>query len=443
MFTFDGSCWLTPGEQEEAIARLVSAGLIKWDNNRSLPLKSGGKTDIYLNLRMMRSRPHIIKFLAELYANPLRRLRVDRFVEVPEGVSLLAGAISVATGLPAVTIREEAKEGRVVKGTLIGDLNAGDRVAIIDDVITDGASKVPALGNMVSSGAETAGIVVLCDRQQGWKKKLALAGFPNTGVWAGFTLHDVRKFLVKEKLMQRCDPSAEAKNPLIVALDGQSWDDLLPIIDQLRTTGCIFKANDLLFNEGIRHLLPNLSVYGRVMVDLKCKDIGNTVANTFKHLRACPPWAVTVHADGGPTMVEMAAKELAGTGAIILAVTVLTSIDKDTCQEIYQRLPLEQVKVLAQMAYKAGARGFVCSGEEAATLRSLYPDATIVVPALRSPKKGEEEVVKGDEQKRKSTFAGARDSGASFLVGGRQFLQSADPVAEVHRVLKDELGIEL
>src|ERR1035437_4232596 len=119
MFEING-CWLTKGEQEEAISRTINGGLIKWDNKRSLPLKSGGTTDIYANLRLMRSQPSVLRFLAELYANPLRRLRVDRFVEVPEAVSLLAGAIEVETGIPAVTIREEAKAGRVVSGKLIG-----------------------------------------------------------------------------------------------------------------------------------------------------------------------------------------------------------------------------------------------------------------------------------------------------------------------------------
>lgn len=436
MFTFEDSCWLTRGEQEETIGMLVNGGLINWDNGRNLPLKSGGKTDIYVNLRLMRSRPHMIKFLAELYENPLRRLRIDRFVEVPEAVSLLAGAISVASGIPAVTVREEAKAGRVVKGQIIGDLNPGDRVAIIDDVITDGASKVSALNLLHSKAAEIAAVVVLVDRQQGWKKKLAELGFGNVGVWPGMTLHDVRKFLIREGLMQRCEPEREVKNPIIVALDGKSWDDILPIIDPLRTTGCILKVNDLLVDKGIANLLPDLSVYGRVMADLKGHDIPNTVGNICRRLRVCPPWAVTVHASGGGAMIEAAHKELAGTPTKILAVTLLTSLD-ETCEDIYVRQPVEQVLALAEIAHKAGADGFVSSPKEVGFLKAKYPEKIFVTPGVRSPG------VDAQDQKRVDTPKNAYDAGTTHLVMGRQILQAVDPITEVFRVLNEELGLNL
>ena len=84
MFTFEGSCWLTPGEKREAILRLVNDGIIKWDNGRALPLKSGGTTDTYINMRQMRDFPGLISYLADLYENPLRRLLVNRIVEMPD-----------------------------------------------------------------------------------------------------------------------------------------------------------------------------------------------------------------------------------------------------------------------------------------------------------------------------------------------------------------------
>ncbi|MDP3882953.1 MAG: orotidine-5'-phosphate decarboxylase [Candidatus Staskawiczbacteria bacterium] len=437
MFDFLGSCWLCPGEQDEVIDHLVNSGLIKWDNARSLPLKSGGKTDIYINLRMMRSRPNTTRFLASLFANPLRRLRLDRFVEVPEAVSLLAGVVSVETQIPAVTIREQTKEDRVVSGQLIGDLNPGERVAVLDDVITDGASKIPALTTLRKSAAEIAGLVVLCDRQQGWKTKLAEAGFGDVSVWPGFTLHDVRKYLVGSGLMTRCDKVKEQKNPLIVALDGKSWEEILPLVDRLRTSGCILKVNDLLVDQGIAKLLPDLSVYGRVMADLKGHDIPNTVGNICRRLRACPPWAVTVHASGGGEMVKAAKKELEGTGTLVLAVTVLTSIDQKTCEEVYHCNPADKVTELALMADAAGADGFVCSPHEVASLRKLLPGAILVIAGVRSS--GETR----DDQKRIGTPRAARKDGANYLVMGRQILGAVDPVGEVNRVAGVELGVEL
>jgi orotidine-5'-phosphate decarboxylase len=438
MFSFDG-CWLCESEKEEAIATMLEGNLLKWDNKRSLPLKSGGKTDIYANLRMMRSTPSVTKEIARLYENPLRRLRVKRFVEVPEAVSILAGAISTAANLPVVTVREEAKEGRVVSGQLIGDLNPGDLVAIIDDVITDGASKIAALTALRSAGAKVAGMVVMVDRQQGWKKKLAEAGFGNVGVWPGMTLHDVRKYLVNHNLMQRCDPAVEAKNPIIVAFDGKSWDEILPLADQLRTVGCILKVNDLLLNEGIKWLLPNLSVYGRVMADIKGHDIKNTLENISRHFGACPPWAITVHASGGAEMVKATRAKLDEVGAKstkVLAVTVLTSIDPKTCEEIYIRQPLEQVLNLAEIV-KEHADGFVCSPQESMELHKLYPDKILANPGIRSVGQP------ANDQERIGTPKGAMDAGATHLVMGRQILGAKDPVAEVLRVQKDELGVAI
>ncbi|HVU75823.1 MAG TPA: orotidine-5'-phosphate decarboxylase [Candidatus Paceibacterota bacterium] len=428
--------WLLPEEHEIVVRELLRFGLIKYDNARQLPLKSGGKTDVYINLRDMRNNAEATNFLAELYAFALNRLDLDRFVEVPEAVSGLAGALSITTGLPYLTIREQEKTARATNARVIGQYAFGDRVAIVDDVITDGGSKIEPYRMCKQLGLDVLGLVVLVDRQQGWRQHLANSGI-QTGVWPGMTLHDVRKQLISIGLMQRCTPEAEAANPLILALDNMSWEQALGLLDPLRTTGCIFKVNDLVFDEGIQRLLPNLSVYGRAMVDLKLHEIPNTVANTCKRLRACPPWAVTVHASGGGEMIEAAIKTLAGTPTMVLAISVLTSIDKKTCDEVYHRLPLTQVRELLKVAFDAGAHGAVCSAHEVGEMFAEYPDKIFVVPGVRSPG------ADTGDQKRVGTPAQALFDGAKYIVGGRQFTEAADPVAEVHRVLTEELNITL
>jgi len=431
MFDIDG-CWLTPGEQDEAIGALWQAGLLKCDNGHKLPLKSGGTTDIYVNLRMMRSDPAIMNYLARLFANPLRRLRLDRFVEVPEAVSPMAGLIASLESLPLVTVREEAKQGRVSGGRFIGDLKAGDRVAIVDDVITNGESKIAALTALRDAMVDVAAMVVLVDRQQGWKQLLSDAGF-RTPVWPGMALHDVRRFLIGNSLMQRCDPRVEESNPIIVALDDRKWENVLPLLDSLRTSGCIWKVNDMMMHKGLEWILPNLSVYGRVMVDLKGHDIPNTIANICRHLWGCPPWAVTVHASGGADMVRSAVKMLEGTGTKVLAVTVLTSLDAVSCGDIYNRKPVDQVMHLAKLADEAGADGFVCSPEEVGILSSMPwgKKKLFVTPGVRSAG-----VASGDQQ-RIGTPKAAMGAGATHLVIGRQILEAADPVAEVARIRQE------
>lgn len=423
--------WLTPDERDEAIEAMLRFGLIKIDPRRQLPLKSGGKTDIYINMRDARSNPKAIQFLSDLYANPLRRSHADRFIEVPEAVSCLAGPLAIETDLPYITIRETEKSGRVTKGRMVGDYHHGESVPIIDDVITDGASKLVPWREATRAGLVVPSLIVLVDRQQGWERTWEREGVM-LPVWAGMTLHDMRKYLIEADLLDRCPAEREDQNRVIVALDGKEWREILPLIDELRPTGTILKVNDLFVEHGA-DIIDELSVYGRVMLDGKFHDIPNTVANICKRLGKRAPWAITTHASGGTDMVRAAVQALHGTPTKVLAVTVLTSFNKETCEEVYHRLPFDQVKSLANIAHEGGAHGFVCSADEVSYLRATYSDKTLVVPGVRSPGAS-----KGD-QERVATPREAIDRGATHLVMGRQILGATDPVAEVKRVVTEEL----
>lgn len=433
---YANGCWLAPEEQKNVIQHMIEWELIKWDNDRSLPLKSGGTTDIYIALRDARNSPKAILALAKWYANPLFRLNLDRFIEVPDSVSCFAGPLLIMLNMPYLTIRESPKEGRVSKAKVIGNSQRGESGVIIDDVITDGASKIPVIQECLSLGLNLGPLVVLVDRQQGWQENFKKHDI-NLDVWPGMTLHDVRKYLITHNIMQRCDPALEAVNPLIVALDGMDWETALSIMDPLRTTGCIFKVNDLLLNTGIANLIPDLQVYGRVMADLKIHDISNTATNIVKHLLENPPWAVTVHASGGEAMVKAVVDTLKNTDTKVLAVTVLTSIDEKTGVEVYNRLPAEEVKILATIAKRAGAHGLVCSPEEVKELREAYPEMLLVTPGIRSAKVD----IDKDDQKRTGAPAQAMANGSNHLVMGRQITEASDPVAEVNRLLQEELKV--
>ena len=439
MIQIDGTPWLTPPEQEAVVERLIhyDCDLIKWSNERDLPLKAGGKTDIYINLRNGRDHHEANRFLGRTYANPLRRLGVSRFAEIPEAVSGIAPFVAEEMRTGYITVREQAKTGRVSDANITGRRPcSGEPFALMDDVITTGLSKEIPYWALVKLLQYAPPIVVLVDREQGWRKKFAEKGI-RSDVWAAMTLHDVRRILIGKGYMELCDPAVEARNPVIIGLDGKPWNDLLPIIDQMRRTGCTGKVNDLVFNEGIRRLLPQLRAYfRRLMIDLKLHDVPSTVASACKHLREHRPWAVTVHASGHREMIKAAVSALDGTPTIVLGVTVLTSLDKDGCTEVYHELPLKQVLNLAKIAVESGAKGLVCSGKEVRRLRKLYPDIELIVPGVRSPNAA------AGVQKRVVTPAEAMKWGASKVVMASQlFGAEIGPVAELGRVLKDELGI--
>lgn len=303
--------WL-PREFHAQVAQwLIKYKLSKLDNTRQLPLANGGKTDAYIDVRPGRSNSEANLMLASLYAMPLRWLGISRFLEVPDAISGVAALTSAITGIPYATIRKQPKEGRASDAQIIGEVLAGEEVVIIDDVITDGESKLPALRLCEERGIKVRAIVVLVDRQQGWREHFNKRGI-TVPVWAGMTLHDFRREAIASGVMLRCDSAIEGKNPIIVALDGKSYDETIAIADRLRPTGCILKVNDLLFAKGIDTLVPELSTYARVMADLKCHEIPNTVVNVCLRIFEFKqrPWAVTVHASGGGEMVSAAHKNL-------------------------------------------------------------------------------------------------------------------------------------
>jgi orotidine-5'-phosphate decarboxylase len=163
----------------------------------------------------------------------------------------------------------------------------------------------------------------------------------------------------------------------------------------------------------------------RLFLDLKLHDIPETVERAVASACALGASYLTLHASGGPKMLERAASRAAREGGslTLLAVTVLTSMDGADLQAIgVADTAGSQVVRLAKLAFSAGVRGFVCSVAEAATLRNeLGAEAVIVTPGIRPAG-----AAAGD-QKRVATPADALRSGASLLVVGRPIRDAADP----------------
>ena len=116
---------------------------------------------------------------------------------------------------------------------------------------------------------------------------------------------------------------------------------------------------------------------------------------------------------------------------LLLAVTVLTSMDQSALQAIGVKSPvLEQVERLAKVATNAGIGGIVCSPKELMHLRASLPSSTkMVTPGIRPA--GSD---KGD-QKRIMTPAQAKESGADYLVIGRPILSADDPAEALNNIL--------
>ena len=228
----------------------------------------------------------------------------------------------------------------------------------------------------------------------------------------------------------------EARKRLIVALDVPDAASAAELVGQLENSSQWFKVGLELFVAAGPSIVELLTARGHsVFLDLKLHDIPNTVAAAVRSATHLGVKMMTLHAAGGPAMLSAARAALEGVAEPpeLLAVTVLTSMDHAQVNAVgLDRSPAKQVELLARMGLEAGIRGFVCSPQEVAGLRTLTgPEGVLVIPGIRPAG-----AAIGD-QKRIATPAEALRQGASFLVVGRPITQAPDPAEAAEAILKE------
>jgi orotidine-5'-phosphate decarboxylase len=171
----------------------------------------------------------------------------------------------------------------------------------------------------------------------------------------------------------------------------------------------------------------------RVFLDLKLFDIGATIEAAVRGLAQFDMDFLTVHGD--PHVVRAAVKGRGGAATKILAVTILTSLDRDDLDAALIRdgALADLVVARARAAFLAGADGVIASPQEAALIRALPESAgrLIVTPGVRPAG-----AALGD-QKRVATPGEAIRAGADHIVIGRPIWQAADPTAAARAVLAE------
>jgi orotidine-5'-phosphate decarboxylase len=224
---------------------------------------------------------------------------------------------------------------------------------------------------------------------------------------------------------------------LIVALDD---DDLVAaegLARSLKGAVDAFKVGLTLFAAHGPEALFEVGQHGRVFCDLKLHDIPTQVRGAAHSLASKGVWLTTVHASGGRAMVAAAVEgaAAAGSGTLVAAVTVLTSLDAAELGLLGVLAdPAAQVLRLASLAVSAGAQALVCSPKEVAAVRAeVGPGVLLVTPGIR-PAGGE----RGD-QSRVATPAAAVAAGADYLVIGRPITASSDPRAAAE-AMRAEMG---
>lgn len=215
------------------------------------------------------------------------------------------------------------------------------------------------------------------------------------------------------------------KTELIVALDVDSLSAAQQLVEQIGEAASWYKVGKQLFTREGPAVVRHLADAGKqVFLDLKFHDIPNTVHQAVRSSLDLGARMVNVHASGGLAMLEAAA-EARQPGTWVIAVTVLTSMDRPALAQVGVECPVaDQVKRLAVLTQQAGLDGVVASGHESALIRDACgPEFVQVIPGIRPAS------ATTDDQKRVMTPADAADAGAHFIVVGRPITQAADPAA--------------
>ncbi len=226
-----------------------------------------------------------------------------------------------------------------------------------------------------------------------------------------------------------------ADDRLIVALDVPNVVHGLDLVARIGDAASFYKIGLGMLTGGGLALANELKhEHGkRIFLDLKLFDIGATIEAAVRGLAQYDLDFLTVHGD--PQVVRAACEGKRGTGLKIMAVTILTSLDRaDLDANLIKSGDIHTItEERAARAFEAGADGVIASPLEAALIRAL-PQAQgrlIVTPGVRPAG-----AATGD-QKRTATPHQAIADGADHIVIGRPIWQAKDPAAAARAVIAE------
>lgn len=168
--------------RQEVAKRIAEIAVLHGD----FTLRSGRKSTYYIDKYLFTTQPDILAELGQMLADA-----------VPDGTTRLAGAelggiplvsaASMACGLPCVFVRNAKKDYGTAK-QLEGKIEAGDKIAIVEDVSTTGGQAIEAAKIISEFGAVVVKIITVIDRQEGARENVEGAGYVFEGL---FTVEDL------------------------------------------------------------------------------------------------------------------------------------------------------------------------------------------------------------------------------------------------------------
>lgn len=209
---------------------------------------------------------------------------------------------------------------------------------------------------------------------------------------------------------------------IIVALDFDSFEEATSVVELLDPAIYRLKIGKQLFASEGPKILENFNNKGfDIFLDLKLHDIPNTVYKALKNLLNHKVWMTNIHLLGGEEMILAAkeAREHSKSEALLIGVTILTSLDKNNVKNMGFNLQIpELVRILSKTAKRKNIDGVVCSAKEVPEIKgNLGEDFITVTPGIRVQQ------VQND-QSRVATLNEAVKNGSDYIVLGREITSS-------------------
>ena len=212
---------------------------------------------------------------------------------------------------------------------------------------------------------------------------------------------------------------------LIIALDTDDLNLVKKLSAFFDPKLCLMKVGLQLYIAHGKEVLDYLSEQGfEIFLDLKLHDIPNTVAKAIKEIQKFNIKMTTIHSQGGVEMINAALDQ--SNDIKILAVSLLTSLDKQDVSRLYDNDFEKQFEMLLKVITDTKTHGIVCSPHELVKISGN--NLIKVVPGIRN-------VDVSDDQKRIMSSKAAYENGADFIVVGRPIINSENPSEEYKKYL--------
>src|SRR4051794_12633271 len=169
METSDPTTTVSAQEQARLADMLFEIGAVKFgafriklhETQPDAPL-----SPVYLNFRLLRSYPEVLGFTAELLLKLAAPLKFDVLADIPTGVTPIVAVMTYLGKFPMISPRQNTK-GYGLGVAIDGEYKEGQRVLLVDDVISAGDSKFDAIEKLQKAGLVVEDLLVVVDRQQG------------------------------------------------------------------------------------------------------------------------------------------------------------------------------------------------------------------------------------------------------------------------------------